>query len=98
MMNVARGIALIITKSSPIAGFPEWIQFIGSGSVGPIPTSFLLVLVTVYIFHYFLTRTCTGRFIYAVGGNFEAAKLSGINTDRVLVIAYSISGFMAAVA
>ncbi|HBT17101.1 MAG TPA: sugar ABC transporter permease [Firmicutes bacterium] len=98
MMNVARGIALIITKSSPISGFPEWIQFIGSGSVGPIPTSFLLVLVTVCIFHYFLTRTSTGRYIYAVGGNLEAAKLSGINTDRVLVIVYSISGFMAAVA
>ncbi|MGY4113539.1 ribose/xylose/arabinose/galactoside ABC-type transport system permease subunit [Aeribacillus sp. SP014] len=50
------------------------------------------------IFHIFLTRTKTGRYIYAIGGNKEAAHLSGINVDRVLVIVYTISGFMASLA
>ncbi|SFL83838.1 ABC transporter permease [Halanaerobium salsuginis] len=96
MMNVARGLALIITGASPVSGFPDWIQFIGSGYIGPIPFSFILVIVAVIIFHYFLNRTTLGRHIYAVGGNIEAARLSGIDTDRVLTWVYTISGFMAA--
>ncbi|AQX55609.1 ABC transporter permease [Priestia flexa] len=97
-MNIARGIALIITAAAPIAGFPFMIQFLGGEFIGPIPISFLLVIVMYIIFHIFLTRTQTGRYIYAIGGNKEAAHLSGINVDRVLIIVYTISGFMAALA
>ncbi|EFI66578.1 ABC transporter permease [Lysinibacillus capsici] len=97
-MNIARGIALIITAAAPIAGFPYLVQFLGSEFVGPIPVSFLLVIGVYIIFHIFLTRTQTGRYIYAIGGNKEAARLSGINVDRVLIIVYTISGFMAALA
>jgi len=98
MMNVARGLALIITNASPISGFPKWIQFVGAGYVGRIPFSFILVLITVVFFHFFLTRTTLGRHIYAVGGNIEAARLSGIDTDRVRVWVYTISGLMAGIA
>jgi ribose transport system permease protein len=97
-MNIARGLALIITAAAPIAGFPFMIQFLGREFVGPIPVSFLLVIVMYVIFHIFLTRTQTGRYIYAIGGNKEAAHLSGINVNRVLIIVYTISGFMAALA
>ncbi|MEW9501481.1 ABC transporter permease [Jeotgalibacillus marinus] len=97
-MNIARGIALIVTAAAPIAGFPYMIQFLGSEFVGPIPVSFALVIVVYVIFHIFLTRTQTGRYIYAIGGNKEAARLSGINVDRVLIIVYTISGFMAGLA
>ncbi|MED0715030.1 ABC transporter permease [Aeribacillus composti] len=97
-MNIARGLALIVTAAAPIAGFPYLIQFLGREFVGPIPVSFLLVIVMYIIFHIFLTRTKTGRYIYAIGGNKEAAHLSGINVDRVLVIVYTISGFMASLA
>ncbi|MFC3884588.1 ABC transporter permease [Bacillus songklensis] len=97
-MNIARGLALIITAAAPIAGFPYMIQFLGREFVGPIPVSFLLVIAMYVIFHVFLTRTQTGRYIYAIGGNKEAAHLSGINVNRVLVIVYTISGFMAALA
>ncbi len=96
--NIARGLALFITGASPISGFPNWIQFIGAGYIGGIPFSFLLVAVMVVLFHIFLTRTTLGRQIYAVGGNREAARLSGINTDRVLIWIYAISGLMAAIA
>nr|WP_106780771.1 ABC transporter permease [Lysinibacillus timonensis] len=97
-MNIARGIALIITGAAPIAGFPFLIQYVGSEFVGPIPISFLLVIVVYIIFHIFLTRTQTGRYIYAIGGNKEAARLSGINVDRVLIIVYTLSGLMAGLA
>ncbi|MCM3791508.1 ABC transporter permease [Domibacillus indicus] len=97
-MNIARGIALIITGAAPIAGFPFMIQFFGSQSIGIIPYSFILVIIMCIILHLFLTRTMTGRYIYAIGGNKEATHLSGINVDRVLIIVYAISGFMAGLA
>jgi ribose transport system permease protein len=98
MMNVARGLALIITNASPVSGFPRWIQFIGSGYVGRIPFSFIMVLSIVVFFHFFLTRTTLGRHIYAVGGNREAARLSGIDTDKVRIMVYTLSGLMAGIA
>lgn len=95
-MNVARGLALIVTAASPISNFPEPIQFLGAAFLGPVPVSFLLVLVVYGLFHIFLNYTTVGRYIYAVGGNPEATRLSGISIDRVLIIVYTISGFMAA--
>lgn len=97
-MNIARGLALIITGAAPIAGFPDAIQYVGREFVGPVPVSFLLVLAMYVLFHIFLTRTATGRYIYAIGSNKEAARLSGINVDRVLVIVYTLSGLLAALA
>ncbi|HBG02173.1 MAG TPA: sugar ABC transporter permease, partial [Firmicutes bacterium] len=98
MQNVARGLALIITGASPISGFPKWIQFIGAGFVGRIPFSFIMVLFTAVSFHLFLNRTTLGRHIYAVGGNIEAARLSGIDTNKVRICVYTISGIMAGIA
>jgi ribose transport system permease protein len=95
-MNVARGLALIVTAASPISNFPPSIQFLGAAFVGPIPVSFILVLVVYALFHVFLNYTTVGRYIYAVGGNPEATRLSGISIDKVLIIVYTISGLMAA--
>jgi ribose transport system permease protein len=96
-MNIARGIALIVTAAAPVAGFPYIIQFIGSESIGPIPFSFILVIIMYILFHFMLTRTQLGRHIYAIGGNREAARLSGIKVARVLIIVYTLSGLMAAI-
>src|SRR5690606_23641678 len=87
---------LIVTAAAPIAGFPYIVQFFGNESIGPMPVSFILVIVVCVSIHIFLTRTQTGRHIYAIGGNKEAARLSGINVDRVLIIVYTLSGFLAA--
>lgn len=95
---IGRGLALIITGAAPIAGLPPLIQFFGSADIGPVPVSFILVIIVYIIMHIFLTRTTTGRYIYAIGGNKEAARLSGINVDRVLIIVYTLSGLMAALA
>lgn len=95
-MNVFRGLALIITAASPIFGFPNLINFAGQESIGVVPISFILVIIAYIVFHIFLTRTSTGKYIYAIGGNKEAARLSGIPVEKVLIIVYTISGFMAA--
>jgi ribose transport system permease protein len=101
-MNIARGLALIITGASPISGFDRagapQIQFLGAGSFGPIPVAFVAVLIVYIIFHILLSNTSLGRHIYAVGGNTAAARLSGINVDKTLVIVYSLSGLMAGAA
>lgn len=97
-MNILRGLALIITAAAPIAGFPYIIQYLGYNSIGPMPVSFILVLLIALLFHLFLTRTATGRYIYAVGGNKQAAHLSGVNVNKVLILVYTISGLMAGLA
>lgn len=96
MKNVARGLALIVTAASPISGFPKSIQYFGSGFIGAIPVSFILVIIVFSLFHIFLNRTAQGRYIYAVGGNTEASKLSGINVNKTLILVYTICGTMAA--
>jgi ribose transport system permease protein len=101
-MNVARGLALIITGASPISGFDRagapQVLWLGAGSIGPVPVVVVLVLVVYAIFHLLLSSTALGRHIYAVGGNTAAARLSGIDVDKTLVIVYSLSGLMAGLA
>ena len=96
MKNIARGLALIITAASPISGFPKSVPYIGAEFIGPVPVSFILVILVFIAFHIFLNRTAQGRYIYAVGGNLEAARLSGINVNKTLLLVYTLSGFMAA--
>lgn len=96
MKGVARGLALIVTAASPISGFPKSVQFIGADFIGPVPVSFILVIVVFVAFHFFLNRTAMGRYIYAVGGNTEASRLSGINVGKTLLLVYTLCGLMAA--
>jgi ribose transport system permease protein len=98
MQKMARGLALVITAAAPISGFSKPIQFLGAKSIGPIPVSFVLVGILYIIVYLFLTRTAMGRYVYAVGGNKEASRLSGINVDGVLNLVYTISGITAALA
>ncbi|MDR2071781.1 MAG: ABC transporter permease [Treponema sp.] len=98
MKQMARGIALAITAAQPISGFHPSITFFGSSRIGSIPISFFLVAILYIGMYLFLSRTTTGRYIYAVGGNKEASRLSGINVSGILNLVYTISGFMAALA
>ena len=101
-MNIARGLALIITGASPISGFDragaDPILYLGAGSIGPVPVAFVAVVIVYIIFHIVLTHTSFGRHIYAVGGNTSAARLSGINVSRTLISVYTLSGLMAGLA
>ena len=95
-----RGLALFITGAAPIAGFPDGVTFLGYQNIGSIkfPVCFLAVVIIFALMSVFLNRTALGRKIYSVGGNKEAARLSGINVPRTLNFVYIMSGIMCALA
>ena len=96
MMNVARGLALVICGGFPISELPAGFRFWGAGSVGWVPAPVIVVVVFCVVFHVFLTRTTVGRDIYAIGGNPQAALLSGVPVDARLILVYALSGVTAA--
>lgn len=96
MMNVARGLALVISGGFPISELPSDFRFLGAGEVAHMPMPVILVVIVYVSFHIFLTRTTLGRDIYAIGGNRQAALLSGIPVDRRLNMVYALSGALAA--
>jgi len=105
MKNVLWGMALLVVNSQIVSGFPVQVTWLGSATLpgtipvlGGFPISFLLVLVIFVIMGVFLTKTALGRSIYCVGGNAEAARLSGIRSANVLTFCYTLSGFMSALA
>lgn len=96
MMNFARGLALVLTGGFPISELPAGFRFLGAGSMAWIPAPVLLVVVCCLLFHVFLKYTTYGRDTYAIGGNRQAALLSGIPVDRRLIMVYALSGGMSA--
>ena len=90
--------ALLVTGSSMVSGFPDGVMWLGSKTIGGVKYSFILVIILYIIMHVLLTRTSLGRSIFCVGGNPEAARLSGIHSDNVLTFCYTVSGFCAALA
>lgn len=97
-MGIARGLALVITKGYPIQPLPKEYLFWGQGYVGPIPVPVIVMAVVMFLGHLFLSRTATGRYIYCIGSNAVAARLSGIRVGRVLLLVYTLCGAMAALA
>lgn len=98
MKNVLWGSALLITGSQMVSNFPKEVTWLGSATFQGFPIGFILVVLLYVGMHVFLTRTALGRSIYCVGGNPEAARLSGIHSANVLTFCYTFSGLMAALA
>ena len=99
MKNVLWGGALIITNSQMVSfSGNDAVMWLGSKTFRGFPVSFIVVIVIYIVMHILLTKTALGRSIYCVGGNPEAARLSGINSANVLTFCYTLSGFMAALA
>ncbi|UWP58888.1 ABC transporter permease [Ruminococcus gauvreauii] len=98
MMQVLRGVTLIITQSKPVSGFAKPVLWVGSASIFRIPVCFLLVIAVVAVVSIFLNKTPMGRQIYSVGGNLEAARLAGIKVDFTLTTTYALSGLMCGLA
>lgn len=97
LMTILRGGAYIYTGGRPIWGLPEEFSFLGSGRVFgiPVPT---IVMLCIYLSAFVVLRhTKFGRYVYAVGGNKEAARLAGININRVLWSVYLICGVLSAI-
>lgn len=101
MKFITWGVALYITSATPI-GFKnqdvDGILFLGSKTINGFPVSFIAVIIVFCIMHVFLTKTKLGRQIYCAGGNPEAARLSGIDSKKVLRITYTIAGLMCGIA
>lgn len=96
MLSVARGLTLVISDGRPIKTPPE-VSFLGN-SIGPVPTPIIVLVVAAAIASFLLNRTVIGRSMYAVGGNAEAARLSGLPVKRITVTVFALAGIFAALA
>lgn len=89
-LNVMYGLAGMICEGFPIANaFPQWFLKIGIGKVGVVPIPAIILIVVFLITHFVMTYTTTGRSVYAIGGNTESARLSGIKVFKTKVIVFS---------
>jgi ribose transport system permease protein len=96
MMLVASGLAFILAAGQSIYQVPDAFVWLGRGAdLARIPNAVLLTAVLYAVAHVVMTRTALGRYIYAVGGNAEAARLSGVPVKRVLLLVYAICGALA---
>lgn len=92
---VGRGAILAITNAQPISGLPKSFAFLGQGYLGPIPMPIVISAVVLVIYWLLMNRMRFGRFVYAVGGNADAAKASGINVAAVKIKSFIFAGLMA---
>ncbi|HKK49223.1 MAG TPA: ABC transporter permease, partial [Alkalispirochaeta sp.] len=97
MMSIARGATLIYSNGYPISGFSETFRFIGGGEILGIPFPVIIFFLVVLTGWAVLTQTRLGRYTYAIGGNEETVKLSGINSDFFKTMVYVISGATAGI-
>ncbi|TDV60322.1 monosaccharide ABC transporter membrane protein (CUT2 family) [Pseudomonas sp. LP_7_YM] len=97
-MGIARGLGLMYTDGYPIAGMPEWFAWFGRGTLFGIQVPILIMLLTYFVAWVLLQHTRIGRYVYAIGGNEEAVRLSGVRASRFKLLVYSISGLTAAIA
>nr|WP_202540557.1 substrate-binding domain-containing protein [Streptomyces sp. SID4937] len=97
MLSIARGLSLVISQGSPIA-FPDSVSRLGDTLGGWLPVPVLVMIAMGLITALVLGRTFIGRSMYAIGGNEEAARLSGLRVKRQKIVIYALSGLFAAVA
>lgn len=98
MMIFLRGLGEFLTRGGDLSGFPAFLAPIGYGTLLGIPVPLLIFIACVGIWHVLLTRMKLGFNTYMIGSNIEATRYSGINTRKVLVLVYTLSGAMCAVA
>lgn len=96
MMSIARGATLVISQGSPIPTAPS-VNWMGS-TVAGIPIPIVMMVIAGLLCWFILSRTVLGRSMYAIGGNMEAARLSGLPVKKILVSVYALSGLFAGLA
>lgn len=101
-MTLLKGATLVFTQGKPISVLKvenlNGFRMIGAGSIFGIPTPVYIMGIVFIVCYFILNNTKTGRYVYAIGGNEEASKLSGLNTDIVKIKSYIINGLFAAMA
>ena len=98
MMGIARGMGLVITKGQSYMVLIPFFEFIGDERILGFPVPIIIVLVVFFIIYIILQFTVFGRHVYAIGGNENVSRLEGIKVDREIILIYTLSGFLAAVA
>lgn len=99
MMCSARGLALVYTNGVSIPGVPKTAVVLGQGYIaGVIPIPVIFMIVVLVLFGFLLKKSVFSRHVYAIGGNEECARLSGISVSKVKIIVYSIAGLLSALA
>lgn len=98
LMSVARGAALVYTEGRPISGFGAGFRSLATGRVLEIPVPVILTAALYLAAHFVLTRTRFGRYVYAIGGNEEATRLSGVAVRFHKTMVYALAGAMSALA
>ena len=97
MMSIARGLTMIYTRGYPISGFDESFRKLGGGYVAGVPIPIIIFILVVVAAWVILTQTRLGRYTYAIGGNEETVRLSGINAPFFKTIIYGIMGLTAGI-
>ncbi len=97
LMTIWRGAAFVYTEGRPVWELPESFSFLGGGRILGVPSPTIIMIIIFIWAHIVLTKTRFGRYVYAVGGNFEAARLAGIKTNFILISVYVISGVLSAI-
>ena len=98
IMTFARGIPLVFTNGTPIFGLSEEFNMIANSRVLGVPSLVIFLVITVLAGHIILSKTVLGRRIYAVGGNEDAARLSGVSTAKVKLFVYVFCGILSGIA
>lgn len=105
-LTIIRGIGFTLTGGLPVFGFPkepflgftEGVQAIGKGYVLGVPVPVIIMVIVFILGYVFLYRTYFGRYIYAIGGNLETARLSGIKVERIQLLVYTVAGLLTGIA
>lgn len=95
MMNIARGIAYILTNSLPVSGLPSGLYFLGGGAIKGIPVPVIITVVLALLISFTLRKTTFGRRIFAIGSGREAARLSGVSVGKTEIGVFTLSGLLA---
>jgi len=98
MMSIARGCALLFTEGRPVSGFDPGFRGIATARIGGIPAPVFVAAGVYLVGHFVLSETRFGRYVYALGGNEEATRLSGVNVRLYKTAVYAVSGLTSAVA
>lgn len=97
-MTIFRGATLVFTDGTPISKLSESFVKIGNGKIGFMPIPVIITIIIAIIAVYTLSQTRFGRYLYALGGNEDASRLSGINTNKIKTLVYVVSGLASSIA
>jgi ribose/xylose/arabinose/galactoside ABC-type transport system permease subunit len=96
-MAIFQGISYLISGSKTFHNLPTAFMYLGQGKIGPIPLNIIIMIVIVVAAAFVMGKTSVGRSVYAVGSNPEAARLAGLNVDKIKILSFTVAGVLVGV-